>query len=329
MARRRNRCVANANADARVRAHAAFTLIELLVVIGIIAVLIGILLPALRRAREAARQVACMSNMRQLSNAALMFANEHKGYVPARAGGATVNINPTSSAPGKYTEVGTPTASQLQDSQEWICWQRAKDPITGAADGSDGNITYSSLAKYLNAKLRVHANADEANRVSANLEALYRCPSDNLPQRPNASGTGAYRYSYSWNDFIALPDKFTAGGGPNGSPRFGFIWNGKVTSIRRPSEIILLICEDEKTLDDGCYRPDPSKWGTGSVNVVATRHMNQIKKATGNAWKGDNNQTEDGRGNVSFVDGHVEYFGRKDATKQKYTGNPNADPSPY
>src|SRR4051794_29532252 len=64
----------------------AFTLVELLVVIGIIAVLIGILLPALGKARESARQVQCLSNMRQLSVAVISFANEHKGWMPGRSG---------------------------------------------------------------------------------------------------------------------------------------------------------------------------------------------------------------------------------------------------
>lgn len=60
----------------------AFTLVELLVVIAIIAVLIAILLPVLGRAKEASRAVACESNQRQLMQAFLLFANDHKGYLP-------------------------------------------------------------------------------------------------------------------------------------------------------------------------------------------------------------------------------------------------------
>lgn len=64
------------------RPHAAFTLVELLVVIGIIAVLIGILLPALNKARRAAGAAACLSNARQLMTATLMYANDNKQYLP-------------------------------------------------------------------------------------------------------------------------------------------------------------------------------------------------------------------------------------------------------
>jgi prepilin-type N-terminal cleavage/methylation domain-containing protein len=66
-----------------------FTLIELLVVIGIIAILAGLLLPALARAREKGRSAACLNNLKQIGLGVQLYADDNNSFPPGRIAGVT------------------------------------------------------------------------------------------------------------------------------------------------------------------------------------------------------------------------------------------------
>jgi len=69
-------------ARAAVGGRRAFTMVELLVVIGIVVLLLSILLPAVSAARERSRRTACLSNLRQIGAAMIMYANQSRGRYP-------------------------------------------------------------------------------------------------------------------------------------------------------------------------------------------------------------------------------------------------------
>ncbi len=117
------------------RRRAAFTLVELLVVIGIVAVLIGLLLPALAVARTQARTTQCLSNLRQLGLSAQRYAAENHGLCPPAViafGGWDYQMLPTGQVvPG--TLWGGTTNLAVQQCPEYVLHPQSAgtDPYTG------------------------------------------------------------------------------------------------------------------------------------------------------------------------------------------------------
>ncbi|MGE5612265.1 MAG: type II secretion system protein [Bacillota bacterium] len=125
----------------------AFTLVELLVVVAIIAILIAVLLPALRRAQESGKRVLCMNNHRQLIMAVRSYANDWKDVLPF------VNSN-NSEISGGWRGPG------------WLYWRsKMKDPNAWAED----DLKEGALWKYLR-----------------NLK-IYRCPFEPSPTLPKST----------------------------------------------------------------------------------------------------------------------------------------------
>jgi prepilin-type N-terminal cleavage/methylation domain-containing protein/prepilin-type processing-associated H-X9-DG protein len=153
----------------------AFTLVELLVVIGIIALLISILMPALTRARDQAMRAKCMANLRQLTNAWMMYANDHKGRL-VRAETIPPNYNSTPKEPGGWVWDGLGTAPilnghlyrYLNTLEVFRCpADVVQEPGTGAARARSYSIN-----GYLNGSWPTYPSVREMTRIKRSSEII-------------------------------------------------------------------------------------------------------------------------------------------------------------
>ena len=259
-----------------------FTLVELLVVVAIVAIILSLLLPALRNAREAARGGVCMSNLHQVGLASIQYTMEYKGLLPPFT--EQINDPPPFSIPTLEGPVMNPQGYRIQWLQtNWF--QSGPWPhLPRAGDGF--------LGKYLNTGQHLDLTSPGPYGSLGGLKFILGCPSVHfIPKREVLThhGGASALYVYRANSYGCNAGDLTPGY-PTYEGLFdisGWPWLGHNVQNKLSGGLVLV--SDVVGNTPWAFGPSPvwfvTEWEEYSVNAPYPHHVNAA--------------------NVVYVDGHA------------------------
>ncbi len=231
-----------------------FTLIELLVVIAIIGVLVGLLLPAVQQAREAARRSSCSNNLKQQGLALHSHLDAKRAFPP----GATL-----------------PTASRIAGNWNWHA-----DILPYLEEGAlHGKITFGSSSNFRGDQLNATGGTNNLFNVVIN---AYQCPSSLFPALYDSSPIGNRIYAVSGSnktqciDYVGIAGAATSGNAdPFGRSGMVAVPGNSVAGCFSRSGMLSLQANKVKDCTDGTSSTIMVGEQSGQVNGVeisANRH---------------------------------------------------------
>jgi len=261
-----SRCVA---CHYTVSRRKAFTLIEVLVVVAIIALLISILLPSLRRTRSQARAAICLANLHRIGHASVFYTNQYGAFPPVRL---TKMYDPAAGTWEKFY-------LKIRHSE----FRRATPRWGWFFDYGVGPVIQPG-------KYATEADFNAALEMDNN---YFLCPSlTGEHERDIRNGAYGYNWQYLGNSLITVGDRYAR-------------WPVKVSYVKAPARTVLMADSRGGGIPHGLhsYTLDPPRL---AEEFDATRFGPSRLDVPDQLRHSPVEMRHNGRGNVAFVDGHAE-----------------------